>query len=154
MPGRRKKIPCLPLSLCTDAPSPKKIAGVRDSLSLPLPPIFFLRRGASAHRLIMLKAFRTLLNVQNSHWVPTSHWKIRTPDASYEWQLNLKYGWCFVNTLYSWLHVFEIYGWWFANAQCWIIEVEYWTVNASIYSKQQSFKQNFKQIKSLRVIFY
>ena len=61
MQGRRKKIPCLPLSLCTDAPSPKKIAGVRDSLSLPLPPIFFLRRGASAHRLIMPKAFRTLL---------------------------------------------------------------------------------------------
>ena len=153
MPGRRKKIPCLPLSLCTDAPSPKKIAGVRDSLSLPLPLIFFFEERGICTQANYAEGISPSL-VQNSHWVPTSHWKIRTPDASYEWKLNLKYGWCFVNTLYSWLHVFEIYGRWFANAHCWIIEVEYWTVNASIYSKQQSFKQNFKKIKSLRVIFY
>lgn len=61
MPGRRKKIRCLPLSLCTDVPSPKKNR-LGERLSLPpSPPDFFLRRGASAHRLIMVKAFRTLL---------------------------------------------------------------------------------------------
>ena len=135
------------LLACVQTPPPlKKLLGW-ETLSPSLSPRFFFEERGICTQANYAEGISHSL-VQNSHWVPTSHWKIRTPDARYEWKLNLKYGWCFVNTLYSWLHVFEIYGWWFANAQCWIIEVEYWTVNASIYSKQQSFKQILKKLKA------